>query len=354
MSRGKQTQVGELSIRQGEVLRMVVDAFIQHNAPISSLFITENFDIGLSSATIRSIFADLERLGYLFSPHRSSGRVPTEKAYRHYVESLPPANAILDEEQRIIQSEYLKREFRLNDILDVTSRLLAMLTNYAGVVIGPEPEKAVLKHIELVDMGGDELLVILVTRSGEVYSRTIFLDERIPGDAMRAISRRLNEMFKGVDLADMREQLRLAAERAPGEGPYLPRLAGAIAENFAQVKSEEEVYTSGIDKLYAAAAQEEHAPLRIEDLGGIFEPEDLMRGIFRRTIDLDDLGILIHGDQDERLAGLSIISASYKMGEKKIGALGIVGPNRMDYVRVASIVEYIRRLISNMITRISN
>ncbi len=346
------TESQELNLRQGEILKLVVEGYIQHSMPISSLFLTENYSIGLSSASIRSLFSDLEQKGYLYSPHRSSGRVPTEKAYRYYVNNLPPTRVLLDEDQRLIQSEYLKRDFRLEEVLDVTSRILAMLTDYAAVVIGPQPEKAALKHIELIDMGGDEVLVILVTRSGAVYSRTVFMESRIPADTIRQISRQLNERFKGMDLAEVRREMKQAALFDGGGQEHLPMIARTIADHFDSVKGEEEIYTSGVDNLYARIAREEGG--RIRDIGGLFESEEFIRGLFNKTIDLDGTEIVIEGDHDERLQGLSIVSASYKMGEMPIGSLGVVGPNRMDYVRVVSIIEYLRRLMSNMITRLSN
>lgn len=343
---------------------MVVGGYIEQAQPISSFYIIENFDVGLSSATIRSVFATLERKGYLYSPHRSSGRVPTEKAYRFFVENLDRVGAaLIDEDQRKVQSEYLKHQFRMPEILDVTSKVLSMLTSYAAVVLGPEPEQAVLKHIELIDMGEDEVLVILVTRSGAVYSRSVFLESRIPGDTLRQISRRLNERFKGMDLAELRSNLRgleeigtfsFSQDAGAAEQRYLPMIARTIAQNFDPVREKETVYTAGLDHLYSQLAASGRGPKRMNELGELFDSHDFLRGLFKKTINLDDIDIVIQGDVDERFDGLSIISASYKMGEKRIGSLGVVGPNRMDYVRVMGTVEYIRRLISNMITRISN
>ena len=149
----------DLSARQADILRLVVDTYIMTGQPVSSLGLVDRFDMGLSSASIRHILSDLEKLGYLYGPHRSSGRVPTERAYRFYVASLPgrlpPAN-FEEEKQRYIQKEYLRREFSIREILEVTSNILSALTNFAGVIIGPAPERAVLKHIELIDMGQDE------------------------------------------------------------------------------------------------------------------------------------------------------------------------------------------------------
>lgn len=351
---------GGITNRQGEVLKMVVSSYIAEAQPISSFYIIEKHDVSLSSATIRAVFAALERHGYLYSPHRSSGRVPTEKAYRFFVANLDQIGlGLVDEEQRRVQSEYLKHQFRMPEILDVTSKVLSMLTSYAAIVLGPEPEQAVLKHIELIDMGQDEVLVILVTRSGAVYSRSVFLETRIPGDSLRQISRRLNERFKGMDLAELRLQLQGIMDETvlvglSGEGRYLPMIARTIADNFDPENEKESVYTAGLDQLYSQLAAAGRGPERLNELGDLFDSQDFLRGVFKPTISLDDIDISIQGDVDARFDGLSIVSASYKMGEKRIGSLGVVGPNRMDYVRVMSTVEYIRRLISNMITRISN
>ena len=354
----------EISERQADILKMVVGGYIEQAQPISSFYIIENYEVGVSSATVRSVFAALERNGFLYSPHRSSGRVPTEKAYRFFVQNLDRVGVgLIDADQRKVQSEYLKHQFRMPEILDVTSKVLSMLTSYAAVVLSPEPEQAVLKHIELIDMGQDEVLVILVTRSGAVYSRSVFLENRIPGDTLRQISRRLNERFKGMDLAKMRSHLHGLESAEPaqlaGDGPvgdqlYLPMIARTIADNFDSVREKETVYTAGLDQLYSQLAASGRGPKRLNELGELFDSHDFLRGIFKKATSLDDIDIMIQGDVDERFDGLSIISASYKMGEKNIGSLGVVGPNRMDYVRVMGTVEYIRRLISNMITRISN
>ena len=134
----------------------------------------------------------------------------------------------------------------------------------------------------------------------------------------------------------------------------MPMIARTIAENFTNAQEKGTVYTAGLDHLYTQLSATGRGPERIKELGELFDSHDFLRGIFTKTIGLDDIDVVIQGDQDERFEGLSIVAASYKMGEKRIGSLGVVGPNRMDYVRVMGTVEYIRRLISNMITRISN
>lgn len=343
-----------LTDRQANVLKLVVEEYIKQDRPISSLFLTEKFDLGCSSATVRSIFKCLDDLGYLFAQHRSSGRVPTERAYRYYVTNLNVAPGIQEDEQKVIQAEYLRHDFRMAEILETTGHLLSMLTDYAAIIQSPAPDSSVLKHIELIDMGEDEVLVIIVARSGTVYSRTMHLERRIPGDYLRRISRQLNEMFKGMDLAEMRHALEKEDHNDKESPNYYQMITHTIVENFDAVQGQGRVIVQGLDKLYAHFGDDSWAHNRIRGLSSLIQSNEFMGGVFQRARNLDNFEILIEGDRDERLRGLSIITASYKMGEKRIGSLGVIGPNRMNYMRVVSLVEYIRHIMSNMITRISN
>lgn len=347
------TDAGEdLTLRQKEILKLVVSGYVRTEMPVASSLIAEQFQVGLSSATVRSIFAELERKGYLFSPHRSAGRIPTEKGYRMFARELPDLVQLPEEERRLIQEEYLRREFQIHEILAATGRILSMLTDYAGVVIAPEPARTVLKHIELIDLGQDEILIVLVTRSGTVFNKSMFLDDRIPPDVLHKISRYLNELFKGCDLIEVRERLRLEADVRNDLYQYFPVVAKSILANFDAVSQGDFVYTSGVERLMTSIEQSHRGSLA--QLGSISDSSNAIRGIFARSIPMQDLVISIDGDRDPRLGGLSVITASYKMGEKHIGSLGVVGPTRMDYVRVVSVVEYIRHILSGMITRMSS
>lgn len=346
-------QGNELTERHSEILKMVISGYIQTAQPVSSFYLAERPQMNLSSASIRHILKDLEKKGYLISPHRSSGRLPTEKGYRYYVSAASSNRLVPDDERKFIQQEYLKKEFQIKEILAVTSQILSMMTNSMGVVIGPEPEESVLKHIELIDMGEEEILFLLVTRSGTVYSKTLAIESRIPADVLQRITRYLNEAFKGSDLREVRQRL-LDEKQEVGHDiyRYFPMIARTITANFDSVKGAEEIYTSGSELLLRSLSEEQKSS--VNDLKIFSATDELMRGIFKRAVPMDDVVVTIDGDRDDRLSGLSIITASYKMGEKRIGSLGVIGPNRMDYQRVMSLVDYVRVLISSMITRMSS
>lgn len=346
----------EITRRQGDILKILIEDYIQTGQPVSSLSLVQRHDPGLSSASIRFILSDLEELGYVYAPHRSSGKIPTENGYRYYISKLPgviPPAQFAEEQQRYIQKEYLKREFQIREILDVTCGILSALTNYAGIVIGPSPEKAVLKHVELMDMGQDELLVVIVTRSGTVYTRSLFVDERIPRDNLIRLSRFLTENFKGMDLEEIQSSLddkNIEGDRELSRS--FSNVLGNLHAAFDSIRGKEDVFIAGLDRLINHIDGKD--PDRIRSLGQLYDARDLFSGIFKRTVDLDDVMVTIEGDEEPRLAGLSILAGSYRMGGRAMGAMGVVGPNRMNYIEVIRIIEYLRIVISGMMTRMTN
>ena len=169
-------EINNLNTRENEILLNLVESHIENEAPISSLFLNRSLNNNLSSASIRTIMSVLEENGYLYSTHRSAGRLPTSKAFRHYVNHrvVPSRSHILNLDESYIQSEFLKQDLAfVENILVCAARILTFMTNYATLVLGPKIQSFVLKHLEIIDMGTTELLIIAVTRSGDVFSRKV-------------------------------------------------------------------------------------------------------------------------------------------------------------------------------------
>lgn len=340
-----------LTPREEQVLCLVVEAYIAHGVPISSLQLVQSYDLKWSSATIRATLAELSRQGLLYAPHRSSGRIPTERGYRFFIRKMPARLPPFDpgqEEQMAIQKEYLRRNFQIEDVLEATSKILSMLTNHAGLVVAPATERTILKHIELIDVGPDEILMVILTRSGTVYTKNITIEDRIPRGYLQQISRYLNEQFQGLDLQDVERQLSGRPVGLEGElYHHASLLLKTLSLHFASMQQKNDVYISGLDRVVEELGSAEFNVTRI------YEMKDIFRGILRRAVDLDDIAVTIEGDRNPTLSGLTILAGSYRMGEKKIGAMGVVGPNRMNYHRAIRVLEYLRIIISGMITRMS-
>ncbi len=334
--------------RSGRILQLLVEGHIQNAVPVSSSYLTKQPQIHLSSATIRSVLAKLEVMGYLFSPHRSAGRIPTEKAYRYYIDHVTPLpREEMRKEEKYIQKEYLKKNLAIEDILTTTANILSILTNYAALILGPPCNKLVLKHIELIDMGAEEVLCIFVTRSGKVLSSKIFLEERIPENILRSISRQLNQNFQGIELNEVYNRLQDEWEVSTDESYKM--IVSTLKRNFSALSGERGVYQEGFDQLRSCISKD--GLRRLEE---IIEKGELAEIISCESDNRRGVHVAIAGESDERLTGISIISGNYQMGEKSIGTVNVIGPNRMPYSRIITLVEYVRKLISNMATKLSN
>lgn len=343
-----------LDYREEEVLLLLVEDYIQFGVPVSSLQLVDRHKLKWSSATIRSILSDLNKRGYLYAPHRSAGKIPTAKAYRFYVKKLPidlPPYTPTKDKQSIIQREFLSRKFEIPDILESSCNVISILTNYIGIAIPPLAEKAILRHIELIDVGGDEFLMVLLTRSGTVYTRLIHLEERVPRAILEQVSRFLNENFCGMDLKEIHELLTRGNVSPIGEMyQYASLVMKTLSMYFTTLNEVGDVIIAGIDRFIEEL--EERGETGI-DVSMLYNLKDVFREILVRSIEIDDIVVSIEGDRNPSLHGLSVITGSYSMGGKRIGAMGVVGPNRMNYKSIIQILEYFRLLISSMITKIN-
>lgn len=349
------TNEGEdLDYREQEVLLLVIEDYIKYGNPVSSLQIVERHPVKWSSATIRNILSELNKKGYLFAPHRSAGKIPTAKGYRFYIKKLPidlPPYNPSREKQNIIQREFLSRKFEIPDVIESSCNILSILTNYIGIAIPPIAEKTILRHIELIDVGGEEILMVLLTRSGTVYSKLIYVEERIPRNILEQISKFLNENFSGMDLLEIYTLLTSGNISPVGEMyRYASLIMRTISIYFKTLDDMQDVIIAGVDRFFEE--MESRDDIRI-DIASVYNLKEFFKEILIKSIDMEDIVVSIEGDRNPQLFGLSILTGSYSMGDKKIGAMGVVGPNRMNYKSVIQIIEYLRLMISSMITKLN-
>jgi heat-inducible transcriptional repressor len=341
----------DLSPRHRVILKALVDEFVSDNKPVGSKTLSEKYEIGLSPATIRSSLSELEDMGFIIARHTSGGRVPTERGYRFYVDSLVTLFELTLKEKQRIQEEYLKMQFRLDQVLLATSRVLASLSQSASVVLGPEGSLDTLKHLELIHVNGGEVLMILVMRSGTVLNRNIFFEHHISQESLYQISRYLNENVKGFDVHEIQNnlipQMMLKKEGPEGFAILAPSIARAMAS---ESSNSDNLYIDGLKNLYDNFKDEED---RLENILHLFDEKKFLRNFFTDCVGMDGVYTIIGEDGDEKLSGVTIITTNYRMGEKRIGSMGIIGPQRMNYNRTLPLLEFTSKLVSEMITKIS-
>ncbi|WCL49357.1 heat-inducible transcriptional repressor HrcA [Leptospira sp. GIMC2001] len=341
----------ELSPRHRVILKSLIDEFVADNRPVGSKTLWERYDIGLSPATIRSVLKELEDWGYLLSRHTSGGRVPTDRGYRFYVDSLVGLYELTLKEKQRIQEEYLKMQFKLDQILVATSRVLSNLTCNAGVVLGPEKNLDTLKHVELIHVNGGEVLVILVMRSGTVINRNIFLDAHVGQESLYNISRYLNENLAGYDLNEIQASV-IPTLRIRRDGPEdFNHVADLLHVAFQMDNSyDDNIYIDGLKNLADNFREEEH---RLHKVLSLMDEKQFLKKFFGDYVNQDGIFTIIGKEGDDFLGGMTIIATNYKMGEKRIGSMGIIGPQRMNYHKTLPLLEFTSKLVSEMITKIS-
>jgi heat-inducible transcriptional repressor len=332
------------------ILKVLIDDFLIDNRPVGSKTLTEKYDLGLSPATIRNVFRDLEESGLINSRHHSGGRVPTDRGYRVYVDSLVILYELTIKEKQRIQEEYLKNQLKLDQILMATCRVMSIISSSASVVIAPEKNLDILKHVELIHVSGDEILMIIVTRSGMVINKNLFLEGNVSQESLYQISKYLNQNLMGRDLGEIYiliPELKLSKE-SPED---FRKIADTLQDGFqAESIEEAEVYIEGLKNLVDSFKDEDSE--RLDCIFRLLDDKRQIKEMFSRYIQYDGVTTYI-AESNEEISGLSIVAANYRMGEKRIGSMGILGPQRMNYNRALPLVEFTSKLVSDMITRIS-
>ncbi|MDX1959470.1 MAG: heat-inducible transcriptional repressor HrcA [Leptospiraceae bacterium] len=341
----------DLSPRHRMILKVLIDDFVIDNRPVGSKTLTEKYDLGLSPATIRNCFRDLEEAGLINSKHHSGGRIPTEKGYRIYVDNLLIMYELTLKEKQRIQEEYLKNQFKLEQILLATCRVLSLLTSNASVVLAPEQTFDSLKHLELIHVTGDEVLMIIVTRSGQVINKNLFLEGNMSQESLYQISKFLNQNLMGQELDEI---FRLIPELAQSlDSPEdFRKISKSIQSGFSPDDSANSyVYIDGLKNLVDNFKDEENE--KLDAIFKLLDDKKQVRDIFSKYIQYDGVTTYISENEDDQIKGFSIVAANYRLGEKRIGAMGVLGPVRMNYNRNLPLVEFTSKLVSEMITRIS-
>jgi heat-inducible transcriptional repressor len=338
-----------LSERAQQLLRALIESYIRDGQPVGSRVLSRESGLSLSSATIRNVMADLEELGFVSSPHTSAGRVPTDKGYRFFVDTLlhmrPMDSAAVSE---------LRRQFDANvdnskALVASASQLLSSVTQLAGVVTLPRAQQASITQIEFVGLSENRVLVVLVFNDREVQNRITQLERYFSPDELKRASNFLNEQFRGRTLAQVRQEILRQIKEAHEHMNKLMLDAISVAQQvFAPESKEEEerleYVIAGETNLMGVAELSS-----VERLRRLFEAFNEKRDFLHlldQSLRAEGVQIFIgHESGYQVLDECSVITAPYGDGESVIGVLGVIGPTRMAYERVIPIVDMTAKLL---------
>ncbi|GEB31921.1 MULTISPECIES: heat-inducible transcriptional repressor HrcA [Brevibacillus] len=335
-----------LSDRQQLILNAIVDNYIHSAEPVGSRTISKREDIGFSSATIRNEMSDLEELGYLEQPHTSAGRVPSTKGYRFYVDNLIQPQLLNEAELGKLKQLFAERILHSEQVVEYTAQILSQLTNYTAIVLGPEIFEHRLKHIQIVPLNETQAVAIVVTHTGRVENKLIDLPEGIGASEIERLVNLLNAKLTDVPLWQLRQRVyqEISGEMRRYAEQYEEMLK-VLDKSLTQ--EEERVYLRGATKIMN---QPEFRDVdKVKDILELLEQNDQLLHLIGMPGD----GLTVRIGQENQLDAIkqcSIITTSYSLGGKPVGMVGILGPTRMEYGKVITVLNYLAEGLSRMLT----
>lgn len=344
----------ELSRRERRVLEAVIRSYVETAEPAGSRTLSRRFGLGVSPATIRNTMSDLEEKGFLFHPHTSAGRVPTNKAYRAYVESLlgmPPVRTA--ESERLLEQLTSSGASPIETILRRAAQTLGVLTQELGVALGPRLDKSVLKRLELVRVSSERLLMVLTLELGVV--RTVFVE--VPADiadhALGSVSAVLNERLAGLTLGEIRSSL-TGRLRDTTTDAAAAELLNIFLQEGEQLFDAALPISDDADVVLGAASvlaeqPEFSAADRMRRLLALTDTPRALGEAIRKRVNAPGISITIGAEHDDpRLEEFTVVTAEYHAGNLA-GVIGVIGPTRMPYDKVISLVGHTSRLLSDLL-----
>lgn len=346
------TRAEPLSQRERRVLEAVIQTYVQTAEPAGSRTVSRLFGLGVSPATIRNTMSDLEEKGFLFHPHTSAGRIPTNKAYRAYVDGLLGIPATIAVQERDHLAEALTSGDPIETILRRAAQSLGVLTQELGVALGPRLAASVLKSLDLVHVSSERLLMVLTLEGGTV--RTVFVEVAgsIADTALTEVTKVLNERLAGLSLEEIRQSVgnRLRDTVAAPSAQELLNIFVQEADALFDEKISRGEEPILLGQTSVLAGQPEFAEAdRMRRLIQLTErPHDLAEALRRRG-ETSGISITIGTEHDdEKLRDFTVVTAEYRTGSLT-GVIGVIGPTRMPYDKVISLVNHTSQLLSELL-----
>lgn len=328
----------ELDERKVKILQAIICNYLETGEPVGSRTISKYTDLNLSSATIRNEMSDLEELGYILQPHTSAGRIPSDKGYRFYVDSLMEEKVQEVEGMRVQLEE---KADKIDTLLQYVAKLLAVNTNYATVVSKPQYKQRKVKFVQLTEVDENQILAVIVIEGNIVKNKFLNITQSIEKEMILKLNILLNTFLQGLDLTQINMTVIQKIKEQSGEyGSLVSDILDAIAEAISE-EEDVEIYTSGATNIlkYPELSDREKAT---QLLYTFEEKKQLTELITDKIADDENRGIQVYiGDETpvSSMKDCSVVTATYEIEEGIYGKIGIVGPKRMDYEKVVNTLQ---------------
>lgn len=337
----------ELSERKVKILQAIIRNYLETGEPVGSRTISKYTDLNLSSATIRNEMSDLEEMGYILQPHTSAGRIPSDKGYRLYVDTMMEQK---DREIEEMKEVMVQKEDKMDQLLKQVAKLLAVNTNYASMITTPTIHTNKLKFIQLSRVDVNQLLAVVVVEGNVIKNNIIHTAEELDDETLLKLNILLNTHLNGLALEEINLGMISSLKQQAGiHSEIVADVIDAIAESI-HAEEDLEVYTSGANNIfkYPELADQQKASSIINT----FEEKQLLTELVQENLsDENNTGIQVYIGEETPIQSMkdcSVVTATYELGEGMRGTIGIIGPKRMDYDKVIGTLKTITHQLDDL------
>lgn len=337
----------QLDERKIKIMQAIIRNYLETGEPVGSRTISKFADLNLSSATIRNEMADLEEMGYILQPHTSAGRIPSDKGYRLYVDTMMEEK---DKELEELKEMMLEKEDKMDNLLKQVAKLLAVNTNYATMVSAPAVHRNKLKFIQLSRVDVNQLLAVIVMEGNVIKNNILQVAEELNDETILKLNILLNTHLNGLALEEINLATISALKQQAGiHSTIVSDVIDAIAEGI-KADGDLEIYTSGANNIfkYPELADQQKA----SEIINTFEEKQMLTELVQDTLsDESNTGIQVYiGNETpiQTMKDCSVVTATYELGEGMRGTIGIIGPKRMDYDKVIGTLKIITHQLDDL------
>ncbi len=339
----------KLSERERLILHSIVESFVHNAVPVGSRYLSKKSGMDMSSATIRNVMMDLEERGLVAQPHTSAGRVPTDKGYRFYVDSLMQVETLGEPEKQRILEQLRRVSLGVDTILEAASQVMARVSSQLGVVLSPRFYQGIFEKIELVAIAEKKILMVLSIKSGLVRTIVMEVAAEVTREVLEKTARVLNERLYGLSLNEIKQSLDRRMRHAGEANPELIERILGSAELLFSEEGRRGLHFGGTNNIVAQPEFTDHQQLA--KILNLLENREILIHLFEQGDDPEKISITI-GDEnrDELIKHCSLITASYHIGNIS-GTLGVLGPTRIRYSKVVALVDYMAKILTEVLDK---
>ena len=339
----------DMGNRKRLILQAIIEDYINSAEPVGSRTISKKYLTGTSPATIRNEMSDLEDMGYIEQPHTSAGRIPSDKGYRLYVDKIMKQNTINEAQREAIKKEFIESLGEIDRLVKHASKLLSQMTQYTSIVMAPQFRRTSVKQVQLIRIDKATVLAVILTDAGILKNSVLRLRQDVTPDTLIRISNMLNDKLSGLDIEDLeRFDLHDMLNDSMGHGEIIEQVVSELIQTLLYSDTSE-VYHDGVSNILNLPEYSDINKAR--NFLNIMEERELL---FKVLNDVrGDVNVSIGSENKlEQFKECSLITATYKVNDKTIGSVGIIGPTRMEYSKAIAIVECMTKNLSEILTSI--